>query len=247
MKQNAFVHVLFVLALISGSANAGIFDNPENLKVLPEDISPQELGATMKGIAMGLGLRCSKCHMGEEGQDLAEYDFSSDEKELKQKARKMLKMVRAINNDFLDEINPDHVQVQCVTCHRGVREPKLLGQVLAEAADEDGTAAVRESYFALKERYFGAHSYDFSERGLSTMIRNWEASRDQSETTTLLDIMLEEYPQSFMGYFMYGEVEREAGNIEAATAHYEKALELNPQAVFIQGRLEQLQQPSAEN
>ena len=231
-----------LLLLLCGSAQAGIFDDPENLEVLPEDISAQELGATMRGFALGLGLRCSNCHVGEEGQDLAEYDFASDEKELKLKAREMLKMVRAINKDFLDEIEEDHVQVRCVTCHRGVKEPKLLGQVLAEAAEEEGSAAIRETYFALKEQYYGSHSYDFSESGLGTIVRNWGEGRDPAETTALLDLMLEEHPQSFMAHFMYGEMERESGNTASAISYYQKALELNPQAIFIQRRLEQLQQ-----
>ena len=33
--------------------------------MLPEDISAQELSATMRGFALGLGLRCSNCHVGE--------------------------------------------------------------------------------------------------------------------------------------------------------------------------------------
>ena len=224
---------LFPLLLLAaaGFAQAGIFDEPKNLEVLPEDITAQELSAAMRGFTRALGVRCSNCHVGEEGQDLAEYDFESDEKELKQKARKMLKMVRAINEDFLDEIEEDHVQVQCVTCHRGVKEPKLLGQVLTEAAEEEGSSAIRETYAALKEQYYGSHSYDFSESGLGALIRNWGREENTADTTALLDLMLEEYPQSFQAHFMYGEFERQNGNIESAIRYLEKALELSEQAL----------------
>ncbi len=236
-----------VLLFAASVAQAGIFDDPENLEVLPEDITAQELSATMRGFAMGLGLRCSNCHVGEEGQDLAEYDFASDEKELKQKARKMLKMVNAINDKYLDEIEEDHVQVQCVTCHRGVNKPKQLSQVLAGAAQEEGNAAIRESYFALKEQYYGSHSYDFSESGLARMVRNWDEGEETVQTKILLDLMLEEYPQSFQAHFMYSEVDRMAGDIESAIGHLQKALEFNPEAIFLQRRLEQLQQSLTEN
>jgi len=236
-----------VFLLLAGIAHAHIFDEPKNLKVLPEDISAQELSATMRGFTRALGVRCSSCHVGEEGQDLAEYDFESDEKELKKKARKMLKMVKAINEQFLDEIEEDHIMVQCVTCHRGVEEPKMLGQVLAEATEEEGVAAIRETYFALKEQYYGTHSYDFSESNLGAIARSLGEEEKTGEVTAVLDLMLEEYPQSFQAHFMYGEVKRMAGDIEGAIGYFQKALELNPEAIFIQQRLEQLEQTLSDD
>jgi tetratricopeptide (TPR) repeat protein len=244
MSTTKLIPLIFLL--LAGFARAGIFDEPKNLEVLPEDISAQQLSATMRGFSRGLGLRCSSCHVGEEGQDLAEYDFESDEKELKQKAREMLKMVNAINEQFLDKIEEDHVQVQCVTCHRGVKEPKLLGQVLVEASDEEGSGAIREAYFSLKERYYGSHSYDFSESGLGAIVRSVAEQQRTADVTALLDLMLEEYPQSFQAHFMYAELEREAGNIESAVDYLQKALAINPEAVFVQRRLEQLQQSLTE-
>ncbi len=56
-----------------------VFANPQNLKVLPKDISSRELGSTMKGISMGTGLRCEGCHVGEAGKPLTTFGFESDE------------------------------------------------------------------------------------------------------------------------------------------------------------------------
>ena len=75
--------------------------DPVNLKVLPKDISKDELVRTMRGFTAGLGVRCAFCHKGEEGQPLDTYDFMSDARPQKDVARKMLTMVMAINSDYL--------------------------------------------------------------------------------------------------------------------------------------------------
>ena len=65
------ISVLAVLLFAPLSLNAQVFDNPQNLQVLPAAISAEELGETMKSFATGTGYRCSNCHVGEEGQPLA--------------------------------------------------------------------------------------------------------------------------------------------------------------------------------
>lgn len=109
--------------LLCGSAIAQIYDNPRNLQILPADIGADELRDTMKSFFFGTGLRCSSCHVGEEGQPLTTYDFASDEVELKQTARQMLRMVNAINTEHLAPLGPERAEVSCATCHRGERLP----------------------------------------------------------------------------------------------------------------------------
>jgi tetratricopeptide (TPR) repeat protein len=230
-------------SLLAGTAFADIFDSPKNLKVLPDDISSQELGATMRGFALGTGLRCSNCHVGEEGQELTTYDFESDEKELKGTARKMLKMVAAINGKYLDDVAQDHVDVNCVTCHRGVRKPKMLGQVLAEAATENGTEGIRVAYDELKSRYYGSHSYDFTERTLSAFASSQGVAGNMDNAAIALDIMLEENPQSFQALALSGELYFRQGDAEQAGQFWKRALEVNPQASWVEQRLQQLNKP----
>lgn len=38
--------------------------DPTNLQVLPKDIPKAQLVQTMRGFAMGLGVRCEHCHVG---------------------------------------------------------------------------------------------------------------------------------------------------------------------------------------
>lgn len=109
--------------LLSSAALAQIYDNPRNLQVLPADIGADELRDTMKSFFFGTGLRCSSCHVGEEGQPLTSYDFASDEVELKLTARQMLRMVNAINTEHLAPLGPERAEVGCATCHRGERLP----------------------------------------------------------------------------------------------------------------------------
>jgi hypothetical protein len=99
---------------------------PKNLKVLPKDISSEELIDTMKKFAGSLGVRCNYCHVGEEGKPLNTYDFASDEKPAKQNARLMMEMVRQINTTTLPKLKMDDKAepVTCYTCHRGKVQPE---------------------------------------------------------------------------------------------------------------------------
>ena len=124
---------LVAVLAISGS-EAQIPDEFTNLKVLPGDISKPELIKTMKGFAIGLGVRCWFCHKGE-GDDLSTFDFAADEKIHKEVARLMLRMVMTINEDFIaklpeegeDRAEEHEERVLCLTCHRGNHEPTLNG------------------------------------------------------------------------------------------------------------------------
>lgn len=99
-----------------------------NLKVLPPNISHDELIATMRGFSRALGTRCEHCHVQTATEPRPKFDFPSDAKPEKQTARMMIRMVRAINGDTiakLPEHDPDAQPVSCGTCHRGriVPEP----------------------------------------------------------------------------------------------------------------------------
>ena len=78
----------------------------KNLQVFPEDIPFRELVGNMRGFAGGLGVRCQFCHVdnGNDPNDLSGFDFSSDEKPTKRKARVMLRMVQEINNNLLADL-----------------------------------------------------------------------------------------------------------------------------------------------
>ena len=68
-------------------------DRMQNAQVLPADTSPAQLRDTMRGFAMSLGVRCTFCHVGEEGAPLTQVDFASDSNPHKNIARGMMRML----------------------------------------------------------------------------------------------------------------------------------------------------------
>lgn len=100
-------------------------EKPKNLKVLPRDMSMDEIHDVMRVYSKSLGVRCGFCHVSHEveGQK-PKFDFAADDKPEKEIARDMIKMVTAINKKYISKMD-DHslTQVTCVTCHNGRTKP----------------------------------------------------------------------------------------------------------------------------
>ena len=125
MFRTSFYSLLIVV-LVSFFSSAQIPDKFTNLKVLPKDIAKDKLVDVMRSYTSALGVRCSHCHDGEEGKPLSTYDFASDVKTAKQKARIMMNMTGDINKKYLSALTKfkdDVLEVKCVTCHRGATQP----------------------------------------------------------------------------------------------------------------------------
>ena len=90
-------------------------DSLVNLQVLPEDIGVRELTRLMAGFTRALGVRCSDCHLGEESQPLAAYDFASDDKELKRKARRRVDILFAAPVDPAEFVAAEGVRAAAAT------------------------------------------------------------------------------------------------------------------------------------
>ena len=148
----------------------------ENLKVLPPDISRDDLGEIMLDNLRGLGLRrlagegCLFCHVGDMEQPRDSWDYASDDKPTKRKARVMMAMVQAINQDHLTNletrIDSNH-RVTCYTCHAGRTDPRPLVTVLWESYEAGGIDSAQSHYRVLRGRYFGGDAYDFRVGALS--------------------------------------------------------------------------------
>lgn len=94
-----------------------------NLKILPKDISEEELMGVMRNFNASLGVKCSFCHApGADGK----IDFSSDENKQKDVAREMMKMTMGINKKYFKTKNPKEFQVNCFTCHQGNKHPQAM-------------------------------------------------------------------------------------------------------------------------
>ena len=103
----------------------------QNPKVLRPDTPPERLGEIMRDFTRTLGVRCTHCHVGTEGQPLTTYDFPSDANPRKEVARGMIRMVTQLNREILPPIlqprgqELDQPLVNCYTCHRGSIDPAL--------------------------------------------------------------------------------------------------------------------------
>ncbi|MCI0921951.1 c-type cytochrome [Sphingobacterium rhinopitheci] len=101
-------------------------EKPTNLKVLPKNISDEELTKVMRGFNAALGVKCGHCHAakpnGEKGMD-----FASDTNPNKDVARAMLKMTNKINKKYFNEKHEGIIQnITCETCHNGKAIPKTV-------------------------------------------------------------------------------------------------------------------------
>lgn len=96
---------------------------PTNLKVLPKDISGDDIDKLMHGYQKQLGVPCGYCH--EQNVETKQIDYASDENPVKQTARFMISMTGDINNKYLAQLGDRRYAspITCGNCHRGLAEP----------------------------------------------------------------------------------------------------------------------------
>jgi hypothetical protein len=122
------VFSLIAVATVRGQAPAAprapmaeeVFKNIQVLKGIPVD---QFMG-TMGIFASSLGKNCTECHGEESGGNWARY---ADDTPLKQTARRMVLMMRQIN----DANFGGRQVVTCYSCHRGMARPKVTPSLVA--------------------------------------------------------------------------------------------------------------------
>jgi cytochrome c553 len=103
-------------------------ETPKNLKVLPKNISHDELEKVMRDWSTSLGVRCGFCHA--RNTETNKTDWASDAKPEKEMARKMMKMTAKINKKYFKMDKDDKKEgdamtaaITCVTCHHGSAHP----------------------------------------------------------------------------------------------------------------------------
>lgn len=98
----------------------------KNLKVLPKNISSEEMELTMEAFSKALGVKCGYCHTPRE--DNSKYlDFASDDNPMKDVTRYMMKMTNKINRKHFKKykVDGDLMQISCQTCHNGNAKPPM--------------------------------------------------------------------------------------------------------------------------
>jgi hypothetical protein len=77
----------------------------------------------MQGFVQAIGVSCGGCHM-------PKGNFASDENPRKVKARQMIEMTKALNQQFFPDHKPAEGEstlgrVTCFTCHQGDAKPRV--------------------------------------------------------------------------------------------------------------------------
>lgn len=215
----------------------------ENIKALASDISVRALLDTMGAFTRALGVRCTYCHLGRESEPLSTYDFRSDEKPQKLKAREMIRMVVAINTDHLGRLTVRRepaIVVTCATCHRGVAEPRPLQQVLLVAYDRFGADSAEAQYRRLRERYFGRAAYDFGEVPLTDVATDLRRRGKAADGLRFNLLNTEFVPNSGFAHRQAAEGHLALGDTVAAISSLERALAINGGDQQARQRLEAL-------
>jgi tetratricopeptide (TPR) repeat protein len=245
MVRRTGLAVLLSMALLAPAAvSAQEWSWPEraeNLEVLPKDTPPEKLRAVMRGFTRALGVRCSYCHVGEEGQPLSAFDFVSDDNPKKDIARTMYRMLGVINDSLatIDPSGPRRVNMWCHTCHRGVARPATLDEELRDVHDDEGIVAAIAAYRDLRNRFYGRGPYDFGERTLNEY--GYEVlEKNPQDAILIFRLNAEMFPDSAEVWDSLAEGYLTAGDRERAIEYYEKSLELDPENENAKQKLQEI-------
>jgi photosynthetic reaction center cytochrome c subunit len=115
--------------LLSGSLFAQDVKNVQILKGMQRE----EIYATMGFVAASLGVTCDFCHVRTEKG----LQYELDDKKEKRTARKMMLMMKAIDDQNFD----GRQRVTCATCHNGQQQPRAVSPIVDLATVQERIAA----------------------------------------------------------------------------------------------------------
>jgi len=202
----------------------------KNLKVLPREWTRRQvIDRVMKNWTADLGVRCQHCHVGEESKPSSEWDFPSDEKPTKLRAREMLQMLQEINRR-LGEMQNLHgtssIQATCYTCHRGMPRPRRIEEVFDETLAAKGIDSAIAQYGELRAQSLSIGGYDFSVKPLVRLARTRVAEKDTAGARKLMELALGLGFDVLATRSVLAEIALAEGDRETALEHLRKALAL---------------------
>jgi hypothetical protein len=129
---------------------AHVYPAPTNLKVLPKDLTGEQVRAIMHQWEEALGVECATCHvrdskiLGPNGRP--EFNYADDSKPENATARVMYTMVEDINANYISKIENSGIPVSCGTCHRGRVSPEPFTAGNDDKSVVKGPAAAEQAY-----------------------------------------------------------------------------------------------------
>lgn len=213
-----------------------------NLQFFPKDIPKDQLIDVMRGFSFSLSVRCEYCHVGKGGNELKDMNYASDDKESKRTARAMLRMVEAINQQYIAKLGRQAPkQVGCVTCHHGLSTPTTMDAVLNDTLDAKGIPAAIAQYRDLRKKYYGGGEYDFGETPLNILTESLLKQHKTQAAAAIMELNVEvNTPPSMWTYNLLAMAHAANKETDKAKADYQKILELSPGDAFARKQLEEL-------
>jgi hypothetical protein len=215
----------------------------KNLKYFPADITREVLTQRMREFSFALAVRCQYCHSGGDGISFDGVDFSADDKPAKLKARAMLQMTDDINRTLLPKVPSraePRVEVDCATCHRGLRLPKSLQTTLLEIIEKDGVEAAVARYKELrKDTTMGL--YNFGQWEIMELARRLIQAKNTTAAISILEMNGEYYPRAAEIDFQIAELHRARDEKEKALARYKIVLDKAPNFPGVKERIAEME------
>ncbi len=216
--------------LVPAPGRAQLPSHFTNLQVLPKETPKEDLLRTMRGWTEALGVRCNYCHPGPDNLD--EMDFTTDSKMEKRVARQMLKMVLAINKDYIATLPVDMMErdrVACYTCHHGQAvPPQSLATTLAKVAHDQGAGEALERYQTLRKAHLEDGTLDFRERTLTSVASGLAQDGKVDDALKVMEANRDLFPSSATVHTLIGRLLFQKGDKPAAIASFERALAIDP-------------------
>jgi hypothetical protein len=125
MRKTVTITTCFIALILMSFAVTKDERRYKNLKVLPKNITKEQMDSVMKHFTGSLGVKCNFCHVF--NQEQKAMDFASDANEHKGVARYMMKMTTKLNKKYFEVKDSKSLgakyEVTCYTCHNGKENP----------------------------------------------------------------------------------------------------------------------------
>jgi hypothetical protein len=214
-------------------------DSLVNVSFFAKTTPVVQVWGAMRNLSSALGVECTFCHVGQQGAELAQIDFASDQKRNKLVARQMLRMVQEVNRriDSIPERPSPPVAVSCATCHRGVSRPVPLVNIITEIASASGADSALRAYQALRQRYYGSDAYDFGEFSLNGAAFRTARAGKIDDAFALLRYNEQLYPNTAALSIIRGNIYLMRADTSSAEAGFREAIRRDPKNDEARGRL----------
>ena len=214
-------------------------EEPKNLKVLPKDWTRAQVVAVMQNFNAALGVGCDYCHVQNQGTPP---DFASDDKPEKEAARAMMGITREANASLatgLGKPAAELTRIGCITCHRGVPEPKQIGEILVGNLRREGLCSRARRNTTSSRRSTTAPRPTTSASGTDRDGATLVPARTD-EAIQFLQMNLDLFPRSARTYVALAGAQTAKKDTAGAIASLEKALEIEPNNAAARRTLDQL-------